>query len=81
MAGRLSSRHLLFGTVRSGGQGRRRLAPGPDPRAATRSSRLAASMASTGRAHPLPAASTVAPSWTLAERVIHRRIARAREGF
>ena len=60
-SGRPSSRRLPAAAARSGGQGRRRLAPGPDPRAATRSRPLAASMASTGRTHPLPAASTVAP--------------------
>jgi len=59
-SGRSSSRRLPAAVARSGGQGRRRLAPGPDPRAATRSRRLAASMASTGRTHPLPAASTAA---------------------
>jgi len=71
VAGRPSSRHPLHGAARSGGQGRRRLAPGPDPRAATHRSGFGPSMASTGRTHPLPAASTVAPSQTPAARVIH----------
>ena len=35
-AGRLPSRRLQAATARSGGQGRRPLAPGPEPRAATR---------------------------------------------
>ena len=75
LAGRPSSRHALDGTARSGGQGRHRLAPGPDPRAATRRPSFGPSMASTGRTHPLPVASTVALSQTPAVRVIHRRVA------
>jgi len=72
LAGCPSSRHALDGTARSGGQGRRCLAPGPGPRAATRRPGFGPSMASTGRTHPLPAASTVASSQTPAARVIHR---------
>ena len=60
MSGRPSSRPVQGAAARSGGQGRRRLAPGPDPREATRSACLGASMASTGRTRPLPAASTAA---------------------
>jgi len=60
VSGRPSSRPVQGATARSGGQGRRRLAPGPDPRAATHSACLGASMASTGRTRPLPAASTAA---------------------
>ena len=63
-SGRPSSRPLQGAAARSGGQGRRRLAPGPEPRAATRSRPLAASMASMARTHPLPAASTGAPAQT-----------------
>ena len=59
-SGRPSSRRLQAATAHSGEQGRRRLAPGPQPRAATHSARLGASMASTARTHPLLAASTVA---------------------
>ncbi len=53
-----SSQRYSAAAARSGGQRRRRLALGPDPRAATRSRFLAASMTSTGRTHLLPAAST-----------------------
>jgi len=41
-SGRPSSRHLPAAAARSGGQGRRRLAPGPEPHAATHSGRLRA---------------------------------------
>ena len=59
--GRPSSRRHLAAAARSGGQGRRRLAPGPEPRGPARTRRLAGSTGSMARTHPLPAASTAAP--------------------
>ncbi len=63
-------------SVRHGAQRRARAAPlgagtGPARSHAQRPA-SGASMASTGRTHPLPVASTVASSRTLAEQVIHR---------
>jgi hypothetical protein len=68
-AGCPSSRRLQAAAARNGGQGRRRLAPGPEPRGPARTRRLAGSTGSMARTHPLTAVSTVAP--TLAPSCAH----------
>ena len=64
-AGRSSSRRFQAAAVRNGGQGRRRLAPGPEPRGPAQTRRLAGSTGSMERTHPLTAVSTVAPTLAL----------------
>ncbi len=61
-AGRPSSRRLQAAAARNGGQGRRCLAPGPEPCGPARTRRLAGSTGSMAKTHPLTAVSTVAPT-------------------
>jgi len=66
VSGRSSSRRLQAAAARNGGQGRRCLAPGPEPRGPARTRRLAGSTGSMARTHPLTGVSTVAPTPALA---------------
>jgi len=68
VSGRSSSRRLQAAAARNGGQGRRCLAPGPEPRGPARTRRLAGSTGSMARTHPLTGVSTVAPTPALAHR-------------
>ena len=60
-SGRLSSRRHQAAAARNADQGRRPLAPGPEPRGPARTRRLAGSTGSMARTHPLTEVSTVAP--------------------